>query len=128
MKRNTALKQDNEPAATTAGSKVGSSLLLKQQVIDALSFIPGGAELDKYFGITSGKPVQPEDEAARSEELIRGLRDASEGKTPLPELLQKLALHNAQSQVDPDALRALMRSPVEAGEETSTTIYYSSLG
>jgi len=77
-------RQCEEPIPTTP-PVIGADLRLKQQVSEALEAIPGGDKLDKYFGITTGNPEQPLEEAKNSENLIEGLRDASSGKANLSE-------------------------------------------
>ena len=88
----------------------GPDLRVMRQVADALSAISDGEQLDRYFGISSGIPEQPPEEAARSDELIARLREATKGPSEdLSSLLDDIARHTGSSGADPDALRALRR-------------------
>lgn len=81
----------------------------KQQIKDALAQVTGGAELDEYLGISSGKPLQPPSEAADSVALIDELRQTSEEDGDMSDLLTRIATHANSSGADPDTIRALMR-------------------
>lgn len=90
----------------------GNKLRTTQRIKDALAATPGGAELDEYFGITTGDPQQPEEEAEESEELLNRLRTiGNEDTASLEALMDNIARHVDGSEVDPEALRALMRGP-----------------
>ncbi len=78
-------------------------------VKDALSKIPHGEKVDRYFGITSGKPEQSPEEALRAEKLLERLRKLGEGSVSDEKFLEDLSAHSKASKVDPESLRALMR-------------------
>ena len=86
-----------------------TALRLKQQVVDALSTVAEGEMINRYFGITSGLPEQPPEEAQKGEEIVEQLRQVTDEKADLSQLLEKISHHNAASGLDPEALRALMR-------------------
>lgn len=104
-----SLRLSQTPAAPTDAPATGCDLRLKQQVADALAASPGGAELDAYFGISSGNPAQSTVEADESDTLLRRLQTASQGQGGDPaSLLGDIFKHADGSGADADALRALM--------------------
>jgi hypothetical protein len=94
----------------------GAELRLNQLVLDALSKVPGGKQLDDFFGISSGVPQQPSAEAAEGERLIKGLKAVSEGGLDLSSLLGPIAKHTEEAELDPDLLRSLMQPRKKAGQ------------
>ena len=92
---------------------IGNDLRLKAIVSNVLATTPGGEKLDQYFGISSGAPEQPAAEAAESDALIAGLQKGGD----LSALFGKISKHVSNSDIDPDALRALMRSSKKQGKQ-----------
>lgn len=93
----------------------GGDIRIAQKVTDALAAIPGGAQLDRYFGVSSGVPEQPIAEGQESDALLKRLRDATQSpEVGLLSLLGDIGKHVDTSGADPDALRALMRRPGKA--------------
>ena len=84
---------------------------MAQQVADALAAIPGGANLEEYFGTSGQVPQQPAAESRRSRAIIDRLRNVSAGRPcDMRQLFKDVSGHVAASGADPDTLRALMRA------------------
>lgn len=80
---------------------------LRNTVLDALAKAPGGERLDAYFGISSGNPKAPSEEAIESDLLINKLREVSINTADMSSILGDITRHVNQSGADPDILRAL---------------------
>ena len=65
--------------------------------------------MDEYDGITSGRPKQSTEDAARGELLIAGRKAFSEGQAYLSALFVEIQDHNERSEIDPELLRPLRR-------------------
>ena len=112
---NTNRSEQNPPANSDLAGPKGEELRLHQRVTDTLARTPGGDSLDKFFGITTGKPEQSDEDRQNSDALIRELQAISNGESlDLTALVTGMSKHVADSAVDPDALRALMRSSKKA--------------
>jgi hypothetical protein len=114
MSQQQNLSDIQKPSDNTLGECASSpseakDLRVNQQIRDALSAIPGGDNLDRYFGISSGEPQQPKQEARIADQLIDELREGSSTGGDLGDLLKRISIHADNSGADPDALRALMR-------------------
>ena len=68
--------------------------------------MPVGAEVDEYYGITSGRPKQSPEEGARGEHLIAARKPFSEGQPYLSPLFGEIQDHDERSEIDPELLRA----------------------
>ena len=91
-------------------SQSASPLAAAQQIIkEALPQIPGGEEVDKYFGITSRAPKQA---GASGDEVLATLRRldvaAQKGGT-VADVIKNLTRLADETPIDPDALRAFFR-------------------
>jgi hypothetical protein len=100
---------DNSPAEEIAAPRQGASLRNSERISDALRAVPGGAEVDEYYGISGGVPKQSAEEAARGEELVAGRKAFSEGQADFSALFGEIRDHNEKSEIDPELLRSLMR-------------------
>ncbi len=89
--------------------EIGQDLRTKHKIHEALANSPGGKKLDEYFGISTGTPQQPVEEAQETDSLLARLHGAQVGSADLRSLLNEISIHATHSGVDPDALRALMR-------------------
>jgi hypothetical protein len=107
---------DNSPAEEITAPLRGASLRTTERILDVLRAVPGGAEVDEYYGISSGVPKQSAEEAARGEELVAGLKAFSEGQGDFSALFGQIKDHNEKSEIDPELLRALVRPRNKQGE------------
>jgi hypothetical protein len=101
---------ENSPAEEITAPLRGASLRATERILDVLRAVPGGAEVDEYYGVSSGVPKQSAEEAARGEELVAGLSAFSEGQGDFSALFDQIQRHNETSEIDPELLRSLMRS------------------
>lgn len=93
-----------------AAKKRAATATLHDEVLEVIATTPGGKAIDAYFGISSGKPEQSKAEAAESDGLIEDLRKESQtGGRGMPSLLGRISAHSDSSEIDAEALRALMR-------------------
>jgi hypothetical protein len=88
-----------------------SVLRVTQRVQEALNAVPGGEAVDEYFGISGGVPNQSTLEAKESKEILQDILDFNGSERDFKRLYQRIVSFNEQSSVDPEVLRALMRSP-----------------
>lgn len=96
----------------------GKTLRMKQIISDALAQNPHGEEIDKYFGISTGRPEQSLEEAERAEYLLGKLRDLATSKSVDSKgMLRQIADHVDGSGFDANALRALMRGSKKPAKE-----------
>ena len=101
-----AVRQNVELTARLIGRAV-RGMTLYQRVAAVLDVTPGGSALDRYFGISSGKPEQPPCDARRSERLASMLNNTDD-TVAYSRLALRLRETGAPRGLDQDALRALM--------------------
>ena len=110
-KRIKVIAEAAQRSATTGKALVVSPV--RTVVRNALAKIRKGSELDRYFGISSGKPKQPDEEACSTAVLLREIENPSRRGLDLIALRELMVLASTCG-ANPDSLRALTRSPTVA--------------
>ena len=98
----------------TGRTRPACDAVIFERAQSALRSIPGGSALDDYFGLTTGKPKQPRQEARRTLTSLTGLLRA-ETPAVAAAALAEISKVAGSSGANVDALRALRRRPVNQG-------------